>query len=258
MSKFTSLKGLVSLVTGGASGLGRATVERFTKQGARVILCDLPSSDGEQVAKSLENCTFFPADITSEAEVKEVLKSTMTDYKKLDILVNCAGIGVARKTYNIHKNKPHPLDEFERVLKVNTLGTFNVIRQAVVLMAQNEPNEDQARGVIVNTSSVAAFDGQMGQVAYSASKAAIAGMTLPLARDLGEYGIRVCTICPGVFDTPLLAALPQKAIDALTSTVVFPKRLGNPDEFAQMCQTIVENPYLNGETIRLDGALRMI
>ncbi|XP_048742383.1 3-hydroxyacyl-CoA dehydrogenase type-2-like [Ostrea edulis] len=258
MSKFTSLKGLVSLVTGGASGLGRATVERFAQQGSRVILCDLPSSDGGNVAKQLQNCTFLPADITSEKEVKDVLKSTLEEYKSLDVLVNCAGIGVARKTYNIHKNKPHPLEEFERVLLVNTLGTFNVIRQAVIMMAQNEPNEDQARGVIVNTSSVAAFDGQMGQVAYSASKAAIAGMTLPLARDLGEFGIRVCTICPGVFNTPLLAALPKKAIDALSASVVFPKRLGNPDEFAQMCQTIIENPYLNGEVIRLDGALRMV
>lgn len=258
MSKFTSLKGLVSLVSGGASGLGRATVERFTKQGARVVLCDLPSSDGEKVAKQMENCMFLPADITSEKEVKEVLRATMENYKCLDVLVNCAGIGVARKTYSIQKNLPHPLDEFERVLKVNTLGTFNMIRQAVILMAQNEPNEDKARGVIINTSSVAAFDGQMGQVAYAASKAAIAGMTLPLARDIGEFGIRVCTICPGVFDTPLLAALPQKAIDALTKTVVFPQRLGKPDEFAQMCQTIVENPYLNGETFRLDGALRMV
>nr|XP_022300435.1 3-hydroxyacyl-CoA dehydrogenase type-2-like [Crassostrea virginica] len=258
MSQFTALKGLVSLVTGGASGLGRATVERFSKLGSRVILCDLPSSEGQQVASKLDNCVFLPANITSEDEVKEMLKTVLKDYNSLNVLVNCAGIGVARKTYNIHKNLPHPLEEFERVLQVNVMGTFNVVRQAAVLMAQNQPNEDNARGVVINTSSVAAFDGQMGQVAYSASKAAIAGMTLPLARDLGEFGIRVCTICPGVFDTPLLAALPKKAIDALTNSVVFPKRLGNPDEFAQMCQTIVENPYLNGETIRLDGALRMV
>lgn len=178
-------------------------------------------------------------------------------FGKLNVTVNCAGTAIAHKTYNFNKNIPHQLDDFTKVLMVNTVGTFNVIRLAVELMSQNEPNEDGQRGVIVNTASVAAFDGQIGQAAYSASKAAIVGMTLPIARDLSTHGIRIVTIAPGLFDTPLLSQLPDKVRKFLEATIPFPQRLGKPEEFAQFVQSVVENPLLNGETIRLDGGLRM-
>ncbi|KAL5014438.1 hypothetical protein ScPMuIL_008708 [Solemya velum] len=259
MATIGSLKGLVGLVTGGASGLGRATVERFVRQGSRVILCDLPSSQGGDVAKNLgENCIFIPTDVTSEQDVKTAVEHAKEKFGKLDVAVNCAGIGVAYKTYNFNKDKPHQQDDFLRVLNVNAGGSFNVIRLACGLIGKNEPDGSGQRGVIINTASVAAYDGQRGQVAYSASKGAIVGMTLPIARDLSTQGIRVVTIAPGLFDTPLLASLPEKVRSFLASTIPFPSRLGHPDEYAHMCQTIVENPLLNGEVIRLDGALRMM
>jgi len=253
------MKGLVSLVTGAASGLGRATAERFVKQGARVVICDLPSSEGAAVAKSLGDSALFCAvDVTSESDVKNALDATKSTFGKLDAVVNCAGIGIAVQTYNFNKMKAHDQDEFLRVLTVNTGGTFNVIRQACEVFAANEPGPDGEKGVIINTASVAAFDGQRGQAAYSASKGAIVGMTLPIARDLAAAGIRVNTIAPGLFETPLLESLPEKVKKFLAETVPFPKRLGYPDEYAQLVQSIVENNMMNGEVIRLDGALRMM
>lgn len=246
------------MVTGGASGLGRATVERFLRNGAKVVMADLGTSKGNEVAKSLgENVVFVPVDVTSEADVKTALETAKSKFGRLDLAVNCAGTAVAFKTYNFNKNLPHKLEDFQRVLMINTVGTFNVIRLSAGLMGENQPNQDGQRGVIINTASVAAFDGQIGQAAYSASKAAVAGMTLPIARDLSPHGIRICTIAPGLFDTPMLQALPDKVRTFLAKSIPFPQRLGNPDEYAQLVQAIYENPLMNGETIRIDGALRM-
>ncbi|KAF6207163.1 hypothetical protein GE061_018402, partial [Apolygus lucorum] len=200
---------------------------------------------------------FAPVNVTEEKDVENALAIAKEKFGRLDVAVSCAGIGVAFKTYNFNKNLPHKLEDFTRVLMVNTVGTFNVIRLSVGLIGQNEPDADGTRGVVVNTASVAAYDGQIGQAAYSASKGAVVGMTLPIARDLASQGIRVCTIAPGLFDTPLLAALPEKVRKFLASTIPHPKRLGNPEEFAMLVQSIVENPLMNGEVIRLDGALRM-
>lgn len=252
------LKGVVALVTGGASGLGKATVERIVRQGGRVVLCDLPSSQGAQVASSMaDNVVFAPTDVTSEKDVVNALAMAKEKFGKLDVTVNCAGIGVAFKTYNFNKDLPHKLEDFTKVLMVNTVGSFNVIRLSVGLMGKNTPNEDGQRGVVINTASVAAYDGQMGQAAYSASKGAIVGMTLPIARDLSSQGIRVCTIAPGLFKTPLLESLPEKVQAFLAKTVPFPQRLGKPDEYAMMVESIILNPMMNGEVVRLDGAIRM-
>ncbi|XP_014228324.1 3-hydroxyacyl-CoA dehydrogenase type-2-like [Trichogramma pretiosum] len=252
------LKGLVTLVTGGASGLGRGTVERFIREGGKVIIADLPSSKGGELAQELgESAVFAPMDVTSETDVQNALKLTEEKFGRLDVLVNAAGIAVAYKTFNSNKMEPHQLLDFEKVIRVNTLGTFNCIRLAVGVMCKNEPSTDGQRGVIINTASVAAFDGQIGQAAYSASKGAIVGMTLPIARDLSRDGIRVVTIAPGLFDTPLLSKLPDKVRSFLGKSIPFPQRLGKPDEYARLAQDIVGNPMLNGETIRLDGALRM-
>ncbi|KAF7990162.1 hypothetical protein HCN44_009897 [Aphidius gifuensis] len=252
------LKGVVTLVTGGASGLGRGTVERFVKHGAKVIIGDLPTSKGNNLAKELgSDVVFSPLDVTSEQDVKDALEMAKTKFGKLDVVVNAAGVAAAHKVYNFNKGLSHDLSTFSRIINVNTVGTFNVIRLSVGLMGENTPNIDGQRGVIVNTASVAAFDGQMGQAAYSASKAGVVGMTLPLARDLASVGIRVVTIAPGLFDTPMLQSLPDKVRKFLADTVPFPKRLGNPDEYAQLVQAIVENPLINAETIRLDGGLRM-
>ncbi|XP_014207430.1 3-hydroxyacyl-CoA dehydrogenase type-2 [Copidosoma floridanum] len=252
------LKGVVALITGGASGLGRGTVERFVNQGAKVVLGDLPSSKGNDVASALgDSAVFVPMDVTSEEHVLKALDVARDKFGRLDVLVNAAGIATAFKTYNSQKDSCHSLEDFEKVLKVNTLGTFNAIRLSARVMAKNEPNADGQRGVIINTASVAAFDGQTGQAAYSASKGAIVGMTLPIARDLSRIGVRVVTIAPGLFDTPLLAALPDKVRTFLAKSIPFPQRLGKPEEYAHLVQAIVENPLLNGETIRLDGALRM-
>ncbi|XP_063287405.1 3-hydroxyacyl-CoA dehydrogenase type-2 [Pelobates fuscus] len=259
MANLRSLKGLVGIVTGGASGLGRATVERLVRQGASAVIVDLPKSEGSSVAQSLgDKCAFAPTDVTSEADVKNALQLAQSKFGRVDILVNCAGIAVAFKTYNANKQLPHSLEDFHRVVNVNICGTFNAIRLAAGEMAKNEPNEDGHRGVIVNTASVAAFDGQVGQAAYSASKGGIVGMTLPIARDLAPIGIRVMTIAPGLFATPLLAGLPEKVRSFLAKQVPFPSRLGDPAEYAHLVQAIVENPLLNGEVIRLDGALRMM
>ncbi|KAH0815525.1 hypothetical protein GEV33_007265 [Tenebrio molitor] len=249
----------VTLVTGGASGLGKATVERLVQQGSRVVLCDLQSSKGHEVAKTIgeDKVIFAPVNVTSESDVKTALGLTKEKFGKLDNVVNCAGIGVAFKTYNFNKKAAHSLEDFTKVITVNTIGTFNVIRLAVGLIGENQPNEKGERGVIINTASVAAFEGQMGQAAYAASKGGIVGMTLPIARDLASQAIRVVTIAPGLFRTPLFSALPEKVVAFLEKSVPFPPRLGNPSEYAQLVESIIENPMLNGETIRLDGALRM-
>ncbi|XP_047489976.1 3-hydroxyacyl-CoA dehydrogenase type-2-like [Penaeus chinensis] len=252
------LKGVVSLVTGGASGLGRATVERIVREGGRAVICDLPTSQGAKVASDLgDSAIFAPTDVSSAEDVEKALAMCQDKFGRLDVAVNCAGIGIAVKTYNPKKKLPHSLDDFMRVQRINLGGSFNVIRLSCGVMAENEPNADGQRGVIVNTASVAAFDGQIGQAAYSASKGAIVGMTLPIARDLAPMGIRVCTIAPGLFKTPLLMALPEKVQNFLATTVPFPKRLGDPDEYAQMVQAIITNPMMNGETVRVDGAIRM-
>ncbi|XP_023227516.1 3-hydroxyacyl-CoA dehydrogenase type-2-like [Centruroides sculpturatus] len=258
MSTIRSVKNLVVLITGGGSGLGKATAERLVKQGAKVVICDLPTSKGNDVAKDLgTNCVFTPTNVTSETDVKNALNTTEEKFGKLDAAINCAGIGVALKTYDYKRDIPHSLEDFSKVIQVNAVGTFNVIRLAVGLIGKNTPDADGQRGVIINTASVAAFEGQKGQVAYSASKGAIVGMTLPIARDLSTQGIRCCAIAPGLFDTPLLRGLPDKVRTYLAETIPFPRRLGNPEEYAHLAQFIIENPVINGEVIRLDGALRM-
>lgn len=250
-------EGTVALVTGGASGLGRATTERFAAAGMKVVILDRPNSAGAEVASSLgANVAFAPADVTSEALVKEAVALAVSTFGALHVAVNCAGTGIGEKTYS-SKGGAHALDSFKRVIEINLVGSFNVIRLAVEAMAKNAPNSEGERGVLINTASVAAFDGQIGQAAYSASKGGIVGMTLPIARDLSQLGIRVCTIAPGLFDTPLLGSLPEDLRTSLGSQVPFPSRLGRPAEYAQLAQQIVENVMLNGETIRLDGAIRM-
>jgi NAD(P)-dependent dehydrogenase (short-subunit alcohol dehydrogenase family) len=246
--------GITALVTGGASGLGLATVERLVKAGARAVIVDLPSSQGKDVATRLGGeVVFVPGDVTDEDEMAAAVAAAQ-ELGTLRAVVNCAGIGNAFKT--VGKNGAFPLDAFRRVVEVNLIGTFNVLRLGAEAMATTEP-VDGERGVVVNTASVAAYDGQIGQASYSASKGGIVGMTLPIARDLASLQIRVCTIAPGLFETPLLGQLPQEARDSLGAQVPHPSRLGQPEEYAALVQHIVENPMLNGETIRLDGAIRM-
>ncbi len=245
-----------AVITGGASGLGRATAARFAAAGGQVALLDLPTSKGADVAKELGGRALFAAaDVTSADQVTAALEAARDRFGGINVLVNCAGIGTAMKT--VGKSGPANLDAFIRVIQVNLIGTFNCIRLAASVMAKNAPAADGERGVIVNTASVAAFDGQIGQAAYSASKGGIVGLTLPVARDLAELGIRVMTIAPGIFDTPLLATLPEPVRVSLARQVPFPPRLGQPDEYAALAVHIVENGMLNGETIRLDGAIRM-
>jgi len=248
------VRGMQALVTGGASGLGLATVEALVDAGAHVVALDLPGADRSRLDALGDAVRFASADVTDEVAVLSAV-SVANDRGRLGVLVNCAGIGNAIRT--VGKNGPFPFDDFERVVRVNLLGTFNVLRLAAAEMVRNEPNAEGERGVVINTASAAAFDGQIGQAAYSASKAGVVGMTLPVARDLASLGVRVMTIAPGTFDTPMLALLPNEARQALAAGIPFPRRLGRPQEFAQLARQIVENPYLNGETIRLDGALRM-
>ncbi|XP_065817524.1 3-hydroxyacyl-CoA dehydrogenase type-2-like [Labrus bergylta] len=239
---------MVGLVTGGSSGLGRANVERLVQNGASAVILDLPSSDGAALAEKLgERCAFAPADVTSEADVQSAVSLAREKFGKLDLAVNCAGIAVAFKTYNFKKDLPHSLEDFQRVINV---------RQTHGCRGEGNPGDD-GRICIINTASVAAFDGQVGQAAYSASKGGIVGMTLPIARDLAPMGIRVVTIAPGLFSTPLLAGLPEKVRSFLARQVPFPSRLGDPAEFAHLVTSLAENPMINGEVIRLDGAIRM-
>ena len=250
------IRGAGAVVTGGASGLGAATAREIVSAGGKVALLDLPTSAGKQMAEELgESAIFCPCDVTQADQVEEAIGRAAETFGSLQLDVNCAGIGWAQRT--ITREGPHTIEAFERVLRVNLLGMFNAIRLAADHMSKNDPNQDGERGVIVNTASVAAFEGQIGQAAYSASKGGIVGMTLPIARDLSGVGIRVVTIAPGLFDTPLLAGLPEPARQALSANVPFPKRLGRPEEFAHLARSIIENPMLNGLTIRLDGAVRM-
>ncbi|GGK30549.1 3-hydroxyacyl-CoA dehydrogenase [Caldalkalibacillus thermarum] len=246
----------VAVVTGGASGLGEATVKKIVALGGKAVILDLAAEKGKQLSEALgEGALFIQTDVTSEADVQKALQQSLETFGAIHIAVNCAGIGIAEKV--LSKNKTHSLASFSKVIQVNLIGTFNVIRLAAEKMVDNTPTEDGERGVIINTASVAAFEGQIGQAAYSASKGGVVGMTLPIARELARYGIRVMTIAPGLFDTPLFASLPEEARKALGASVPFPSRLGYPEEYARLVQSIVENPMLNGETIRLDGALRM-
>ena len=248
------IKNSVFLVTGGASGLGAATARMAAENGAKVLIADLQAEAGERLAKEL-NGRFIRTDVTSEADGKAAVALALKEFGGLQVLVNCAGIALAERT--LGKELPHDLARFQRVVNVNVIGTFNMIRLAADAMAKASPNAAGERGVIVNTASVAAFDGQIGQAAYSASKGAIVGMTLPIARDLSRNGIRVCSIAPGIFETPMLAGLPKEAQDSLGKQVPFPPRLGRPAEYAALARHIVENTMLNGEVIRLDGAIRM-
>jgi len=248
--------GAAAVVTGGASGLGAATVRALLERGARITILDRPNSPGEQLAKELGAKTLFAAaDVTNSEQVSAAIQKTVSSFGGLHILVNCAGVGAAMKTTG--KQGPMPLDIFEMVIRINLIGTFNVTRLGATEMLKNTPNEDGERGVIINTASIAAFEGQIGQVAYSASKGGVVGMTLPIARDLARDGIRCCTIAPGTFDTPMLSMLSEEVRQALGAQIPFPPRLGRPGEYALLACHIVENPMLNGETIRLDGALRM-
>lgn len=248
------LSGSAAVVTGGASGLGAATAEALHAQGVKVALWDMNAEKGEALAAKLGG-VFAQVNVADEASVKAGLEKTIAAIGAPRILINCAGIAIGEKT--VGKNGPHKLDTFKRVIDVNLIGTFNCIRLVAEAMEKLDALEDGERGVIVNTASVAAFDGQIGQAAYAASKAGVAGMTLPIARDLMSAGIRVNTIAPGIFWTPMMAGMDQKVQDALAAMVPFPKRLGRPEEYASMAVEICRNSYMNGETIRLDGAIRM-
>ena len=248
------IEGASAIVMGGASGLGEATARALAERGARVTVADLNEEKGNELAGEI-GATFVKADVTNAEEVEAAVGAAAQGDGGLRIAVNCAGVGWAERTS--HKRGPHNLEMFEKVIQINLIGTFNALRHEASVMSSNEPADEGERGVCINTASIAAFDGQIGQVAYAASKGGVVGMTLPAARDLSGVGVRVCTIAPGLFDTPLLAALPQEARDALGQTMPFPKRLGRPEEYARLALQIVENPMLNGETIRLDGALRM-
>ncbi|WP_456696892.1 3-hydroxyacyl-CoA dehydrogenase [Aeromicrobium sp. P5_D10] len=248
------IAGKTALVTGGASGLGLATARRLAAGGARVVIVDLETSAGLEHVEELGNGSVFaPADVRDEQQVQAAVDLANVD-GTLAVAVNCAGIGPATRV--VGKNGPAPLDGFQRIIDINLVGTFNVIRLAAAAISAN-PGDAAERGVIINTASVAAFDGQVGQAAYSASKGGIVGMTLPIARDLAQHRIRVATIAPGLFLTPLFETLPQEVIDSLGAQVPHPNRLGHPDEYALMVAQIIVNPMINGETIRLDGAIRM-
>jgi NAD(P)-dependent dehydrogenase (short-subunit alcohol dehydrogenase family) len=251
------IRGSVALVTGGGSGLGEASARELAARGARVAILDLGRSKGAEVAKSLgPGALFAEADVTSEEQVTAALERTLGELGALHVLVSCAGIGSAGRTVD-KDGRPFDLALFRRTVEVNLIGSFNVLRLAAARMLANAPNAAGERGVIVNTASIAAFEGQIGQCAYSASKGGVVGMTLPIARDLAAAGIRVCTIAPGLFATPMLMGLPEPARAALAKSIPFPPRLGEPSEYAALACHVVENPMLNGEVIRLDGALRM-
>lgn len=249
------LEDRVALITGGASGLGLASAETLLAAGASVVLVDLPTSDGAAVAERLgERAAFAPTDVTEPDEVAAAIEEAVSRFGGLHVAVNCAGIGWAQRV--VSRNGPHDYEAFGKVVQINLLGTFNVLRLAAERMAAQDPIGEE-RGVIVNTASVAAFDGQIGQIAYAASKGGVASMTLPAARDLARHRIRVLTIAPGTFDTPMLAGLPEERRQALAEDIPHPNRLGEPGDFGLLVRQLVENAYLNAEVIRLDGGLRM-
>jgi len=250
------IRNRTALVTGGASGLGAATVRRIVTAGGNAVICDVQEEKGSALAAELgAPALFCRTDVTSEESVNETIARARERFGQIHFCVNAAGTGWSERT--VSKHGPHSLPIFEQILRLNLLGTFNMASKSAFAMSANDPNEKGERGVIVNVSSTAAFDGQIGQAAYAASKGAVVGMTLPMARDLSGLGIRVVTVAPGLFNTPLLALLPAEQIKALNDSVPFPKRLGEPEEFALMVEQILLNPYINGEVIRLDGALRM-
>jgi NAD(P)-dependent dehydrogenase (short-subunit alcohol dehydrogenase family) len=249
------IRGASFIVTGGASGLGEATARLLASEGARVVIADLQDK-GDAVARELGAAArFIKTDVTREADAQAAVELAAKDFGGLQGLVNCAGIALGERT--VGKNGPHSLERFSRVIQINLVGTFNMIRVAAAAMAKGAPNAGGERGVIINTASVAAFDGQIGQAAYAASKGGIAAMTLPLARDLSRDGIRVMTIAPGIFETPMMDGMPPDIQESLGRAVPFPPRLGRPSEYAALAQHIIENEMLNGEVIRLDGAIRM-
>lgn len=250
-------QGHTFLVTGGASGLGGATVRRLVAAGGNAVIADINVEQGEKLAAELgERARFIKVDVTSEQDVQAAVDLAKSAFGGLHGLVNCAGVAIVAKVLD-RDNNPHPLDTFARGIQINLIGSFNCIRLAAQAMSANEPDAEGERGVIVNTASVAAFDGQIGQASYSASKAGVAGMTLPIARELAKIGIRCVTVAPGLFETPMMAGLPEQARLSLGQQVPFPPRLGRPDEYASLVAHIVDNIMLNGETIRLDGAIRM-
>ncbi len=247
------IQGNVFIVTGGASGLGAGTARMLSEAGAKVVIADLNESTGQALATELGG-QFVRCDVTSEADGQAVVAAAQA-LGRLSGIVNCAGIATANKT--VGKNGPHPLDAFDKTIRINLIGTFNMIRLAAAAMVQNTPDSEGERGVIINTASVAAFDGQIGQAAYAASKGGVVAMTLAIARDLSRDGVRCMTIAPGIFETPMLLGMPQEVQDALGRMVPFPPRLGRPAEYAKLALSIIENTMLNGEVIRLDGAIRM-
>ncbi len=250
------INGLVALVTGGASGLGAAAVEMLISKGAKVVIADMNEEKGKEFAAQFgDNAIFVKDNVTVTAENEAAVAAAVEKFGKLDVLVNAAGVGSISKI--IGKEGPTNLEWFKMVVDINLVGGFDIMRLSAWQMSKNEPNANGEKGVMINVASVAAFDGQMGQAAYAASKAGVVGMTLPIARDLSREGIRVLTIAPGIFNTPMMALLPQAAQDSLGAQVPFPKRLGEPSEFAQLVCQMVENAYLNGESVRLDGSIRM-
>ncbi|WP_410216305.1 3-hydroxyacyl-CoA dehydrogenase [Paracoccus sp. (in: a-proteobacteria)] len=251
-----NLSEAVFLVTGAASGLGAAVARMAAQAGAKVALFDLNAEAGTALAQELgQGARFYPVDVTSATQASEAIAALTRDLGRLDVAVNCAGVAPGERI--LGREGPHDLERFSRAVGINLMGTFNILRLAAEVMAQNSPDTNGQRGVIINTASIAAFDGQIGQAAYAASKGGVAALTLPAARELARHGIRVMTIAPGIFETPMMAGLPQDVQDSLGATVPFPPRLGRPPEYAALVRHIVENPMLNGEVIRLDGALRM-
>jgi len=249
----------IAVVTGGASGLGRATVEEFVKAGIKVAILDVNQEAGDLAVTELgsDKALFIQTDVTSDTSVEAAFEQVLTQFSKIDICVNCAGIAPAKKVLDREGNA-QPLASFSKTISINLIGTFNVARVAAQMMARNEVHgESSERGIIINTASVAAYEGQMGQTAYAASKSGIVGMTLPMARDLARSGIRVNTIAPGIMGTPLLLGMPENVQESLVANVQFPKRLGYPSEFGRLAIHMIENSYINGETIRLDAAIRM-